>query len=453
MELKKYDNYKDSGVEWLGEIPEHWEVRKLKYLFDIIPSNVDKKTKEDELEVLLCNYVDVYKNDKITFDIDFMNATASNSQIEKLTLKKFDVIATKDSEDPNDIGVPALVLDNMNGVVCGYHLTLFRSKNSHILGNYLYWFLKSKMCSQYFSTLARGITRYALGTSAFSNLPLFNIIDVDEITTIANYLDHKTTQIDTLISKKEAFISLLQEEKIAIINQAVTKGLDPNVPIKDSGIEWLGEIPEHWEVKKIKYLGKILSGFSFKSDDFIKKDGCRVMKISNIQTMNIDWSDESFVPHSFYEIYSNFQIKKGDLVFALTRPIISTGIKASIVDIEDKILLNQRNAVLKPTDKLNVNWMYYIVFNPKFINHFETLIDRTGQQPNISSTDISNIPIPLPSKKEQELIINYVSIEEKKINNIIFKVQQEIELLKEYKTALISEVVTGKVDVRNEVLN
>ncbi len=163
--------------------------------------------------------------------------------------------------------------------------------------------------------------------------------------------------------------------------------------------------------------------------------------------MNIDWSDESFVPHSFYDSYPNFQIRKGDLVFALTRPIISTGIKAAIVDSDEKILLNQRNAVLKPLEILNVNWMYFLIFNPRFVNYFESLIDNTGQQPNISSTDIANIAIPLPSKQEQDNIINFILAEQKRINTVISKTEQEIELMKEYKTALISEVVTGKIDV------
>lgn len=215
---------------------------------------------------------------------------------------------------------------------------------------------------------------------------------------------------------------------------------------KDSGVEWLGEIPKNWEIKKIKYLGKILSGYSFKSDDFIDNDGCRVMKISNIQTMNIDWSDESFVPHSFYDKYSNFQIKKGDLVFALTRPIISTGIKASIVNSEEKILLNQRNAVLKPTNKLNVNWMYYLVFNPRFLNHFENLIDSTGQQPNISALDISNIPIPLPSIEEQTDITNYLNHKISQIDDLIAKKERLIQLLEEERTAVINQAVTKGLD-------
>jgi type I restriction enzyme S subunit len=427
--MKKYDSYKDSGIEWIGEIPEHWEVKKLKHLFDIIPSNVDKKSKEDETKVLLCNYVDVYKNDKISFDLNFMVASASASQIDKLTLKQFDVIATKDSEDPNDIGIPALVLDNMNGVVCGYHLTLFRSKESEILGKYLFWFLKSKMCSQYFSTLARGITRYALGTSAFSNLPLFSIGDINEVSAIVNYLYHKTTQIDILISKKQQFISLLQEERIAVINQAVTKGLDPKVKMKDSGIEWLGEIPEHWEVKRMKYLCDVTTGG--KDTENREDDGkypffVRSQTIERISTYSFDgeailtagdgvgvckvwhYVNEKFDFHQRVYMMSNFQLVLGKYLFYYLKE-------------------NFGKEVMKLSAKSTVDSLRRPMFQ--------------------------NFMVCFGSLDEQKRIIEQIEIEEIRIDTLIGKSQQEIELLKEYKTALISEVVTGKFDVRDVVLN
>src|SRR5690606_15288306 len=166
----RYERYKDSGIEWIGEIPEHWDLSRLRFLSNIVPSNIDKKSKEGEQKVLLCNYVDVYKNDFIDRNIAFMEATASDLQIEKLTLQKSDVIATKDSEDPKDIGVPALVAESFENVVCGYHLTLIRSRSEILNGDYLYWFLCSSGSNQYFFTEARGITRYAIGSNVFKNL-------------------------------------------------------------------------------------------------------------------------------------------------------------------------------------------------------------------------------------------------------------------------------------------
>lgn len=200
--MKRYTDYKDSGVEWIGEVPTVWDIRNLKFLADVIPSNIDKKAVDGEKEVMLCNYIDVYKNDFITSAITFMEATASDAQIEKLTLRSGDVIATKDSEDPNDIAVPALVRNDFQKVVCGYHLTLIRTYKDALNGEYLFWLLSSKGYKQFFSTQAKGVTRYALGVSSFKNLPI-PIPPSSEQTQIAKYLDHKTSQIDKLITDKE----------------------------------------------------------------------------------------------------------------------------------------------------------------------------------------------------------------------------------------------------------
>nr|WP_241740702.1 restriction endonuclease subunit S [Lysinibacillus sphaericus] len=217
--------------------------------------------------------------------------------------------------------------------------------------------------------------------------------------------------------------------------------------MKDSGVQWIGEIPEHWEVKKLKHLGKFVSGYAFPSNAFIS-DGTKVMKINNIQTMNLDWSDISYVANDWLERFKQYQLKRGDLVIALTRPIISTGIKAAIVDTDEEILLNQRNAYFRNNKLIPSNWLYYLLLNHSFVEEFESLIDRTGQQPNISTADIENIKIPLPSFEEIQQITDYLKdrsteIEKIKVNTLI-----QIEKLKEYRQSLIYEAVTGKIDVR-----
>ncbi|WP_236636432.1 restriction endonuclease subunit S [Exiguobacterium sp. SH0S1] len=156
---------KDSGVEWIGEIPEHWEVRKIKDVANVYSSNIDKKSVEGEKEVLLCNYVDVYYNDSITANLDFMKATAKVDQIKTFTLKKHDVIITKDSESPTDIAIPTWVSQDLDGVVCGYHLSLIRCAES-VLGHYLYYNLESVQIREQFYTRANGVTRYGLSKEA-----------------------------------------------------------------------------------------------------------------------------------------------------------------------------------------------------------------------------------------------------------------------------------------------
>jgi type I restriction enzyme S subunit len=216
--------------------------------------------------------------------------------------------------------------------------------------------------------------------------------------------------------------------------------------MKDSGVEWIGEVPKGWEVKKLKHVGKMVNGYAFNSNEFVEQ-GVRVMKISNIQTMNIDWSEASFINEKYYDKLPQYRIFKNDIVFALTRPIISTGIKAAIVKSNDKILLNQRNAVLKSFNNVIDKWIYFIILNDAFVQEFDNEIDKTGQQPNISVYSIGNLFVPVPSIKEQQEIVNYIETQNEKIKTAISLKEREISSLKEYKTVLIDAAVTGKVIV------
>lgn len=442
--MKRYKTYKDSGVEWIGEIPINWEVKRLKLLGDIIPSNVDKKTKEGEQKVELCNYVDVYKNDFITDGIQFMKASASDVQIEKLTLRKFDVIATKDSEDPKDIGVPALVKNDFDNVVCGYHLTLVRCSENVLNGNYFYWVIRSEGSSQYFYTGARGITRYAIGSNVFKNLNIPIPKSLEEQNQIANYLNHKTTLLDTLIAKKEQLISLLEEERMATINKAVTKGLDPNVPLKDSGIDWLGEIPEHWESWKISHAFKnIGSGTTPESGNPIYHQNGTINWLNtgdlNDGVLN---SSSKKITNKAIEDYSSLKtFPKGSLVIAMYGATIG---KTALLNFETTT--NQACCVFGVSDIISVKFLQYWFKAKK-----EHIINLSigGGQPNISQQILKDIRLGCPNVEEQNEIIDFLDSKNKEIENLITKINNEINLLKEYKTALISEVVTGKIDVSN----
>ncbi len=217
--MEKYTSYKSSGITWLGDIPEHWGVKKLKYLANINPSNIDKKSKDDEKEILLCNYVDVYKNEYINNDLDFMKATATDEQIAKFILRKGDVIATKDSESPDDIGIPALVTEDFNNVVCGYHLT--HIKPSSIFGDYLFRWFQTQYLKSYFEVSANGVTRFGIGVDKF-NSTLVLTPPLSEQKAIASYIEKETGRIDIKIAKTKRIIELQKEYRTALISEAVT---------------------------------------------------------------------------------------------------------------------------------------------------------------------------------------------------------------------------------------
>jgi len=216
---------KNSGIPWIGKIPEGWEVRKLKQVTSIMISNVDKKSKPNEEEVLLCNYNEVYNNEFITSDLSFMNATASIEQINKFSIKKGDVIITKDSETPKDIAVPSLVKENLDNIICGYHLALIRPNESKIKGKYLLRIFQSRKINDQFVISANGVTRFGISTYPIKN-SLVIIPPLQEQTAIANFLDKATSKIDKTIEKIEKKIALLGEYKKSLIHHVVTGKVD-----------------------------------------------------------------------------------------------------------------------------------------------------------------------------------------------------------------------------------
>ncbi len=211
---------KDSGVEWIGEIPEGWEVKKLRYLANCFPSNIDKHSKANEKEVRLCNYTDVYKNDYITDDMEFMIATASDEQIIKFTLKEGDIVITKDSETASDIAIPTYIKEKLTNVVCGYHLAIIRTYQGSY-SKYLFQALNTKLFNAQFEVCSNGITRVGLGNSDLKN-GYFLLPTEDERIKISNFLEKETSKIATAISLKEQEIEKLKEYKATLINSAVT---------------------------------------------------------------------------------------------------------------------------------------------------------------------------------------------------------------------------------------
>ncbi len=227
----RFPDYKPSGLDWLGDIPAHWEVLRLKYRASYRTSNVDKKTKKGELPVKLCNYTDVYYTDRIRAgDGSFMEATASPQEFARFKLSEGDVVITKDSEDWQDIAVPALIEETADDFVCGYHLGIVRPTPLADPG-FVFRAMQSTAVNCQLQVAATGITRFGLPNSAVGEA-VVPFPSLPEQRTIADYLDTETARIDTLISKKRRLIDLLTEKRTSLITQTVTRGLDPSPPLR-----------------------------------------------------------------------------------------------------------------------------------------------------------------------------------------------------------------------------
>lgn len=216
---------KDSSIEWIGEVPAHWQVKRLKDVADFRFSNVDKKEKEGETAVLLCNYVDVYKNDFIVASLPFMPSTASEADIKRFSLRKGDVIITKDSESFTDIAVPALVKENLQNVVCGYHLALIRAEQAELQPEFLFYLFKSSRINHGFAVQVTGITRVGLGINTLSDSPIF-LPPIQEQEEIAAYLAQKTQQLDAITTNLTTQITTFKELRKTLINDVVTGKLN-----------------------------------------------------------------------------------------------------------------------------------------------------------------------------------------------------------------------------------
>jgi type I restriction enzyme S subunit len=318
---------------------------------------------------------------------------------------------------------------------------------------YIQYLLKSYFFKEEFFRNGKGI-HWDLWTTRWEQLKNINIPvpPYEDQGLISQYLDKKTGQIDRLVEKIQKKIDLLKEQRTSLINHYVTKGLDPNVEMKDSGVEWIGEIPSNWVLSKLKYLGVFVSGYSFDSNVFQEEGTVRVVKISNIQSDGISWDDLSFVPDDYWETYSQFQIRYGDLLFVLTRPIISTGIKVFFYDQPYNSLLNQRNSIYRVTNNLlSKDFLFFLVRTQFFLTEFKSQLKETGQ-PNISTEQISNIVIPVPPVEEQESISENLRDTTSWFDRVIHKELHRIRLLTEYRQSLISSAVTGKIRITEDMI-
>jgi type I restriction enzyme S subunit len=440
--MPRYEAYKDSGVEWLGEIPAHWEEKRLKFVFEMRVSNVDKNIINLEKPVKLCNYVDVYKNNYITESISFMEVTATAEEIERFRIRKGDVLITKDSEDWSDIGVPALVKHEEPYLLCGYHLAILRA-DSQVAGAFLFWALLAQYNRTQFSVKANGVTRYGISHGSIKNIWLV-LPPINEQTTISAFLDRKTAKIDQAIAIKEKQISLLKERKQILIQNAVTRGLDPDAAMRDSGVEWIGEIPAHWDIQPIKFSLKGIVDCEHKTAPFVEASEYLVVRTSNVKEGQLQFNEAKYTNQNGYKNWTRRGIPEpGDVLFTREAP---AG-EACLVPNNQKICLGQRMVWLKvDRSKIIPEFIIYLIYS-KLVRTYIDFLSAGSTVLHFNMSDINNIPIMSVPLEEQTAIVTHIQTQTTKIDKAIALQQQQIEKLKEYKATLINSAVTGKIKV------
>lgn len=434
--MKNYTEYKPSGVEWIGDIPENWNVRRIKYLFKEIDL---RSTSEDEELLSVSQYTGV-KPKKDCLESENEKITNAESLEGYKRVSKNDLVINIMLAWNGSLGV-----SDYEGIVspayCVYRII---DSNNPKYFDYLF---RTDLYKTEFKRNSTGVidSRLRLYTDKFFNI--FSILPpLNEQTTITNYLDSKTAQINTFILKKQRMIELLKEQRTAIINRAVTKGINPNVKMKPSGIDWLDEIPEDWEVKALKYWVMInSSALSEKTDpEYL----IEYIDISNVNENGLINPPQEM---KFKDAPSRARriVRKDDVIISTVRTYLKAISK--IDSSQENLIVSTGFAVLTPKKEVNSELLNYLIKANYFIEKANSLSYGVNY-PAINTSYLGRVDIALPSSiEEQTEIVNYINQENEIINRAIDKAKKEIELIKEFRTALISEVVTGKIDLTENI--
>ena len=441
--LRPYPAYQESGVRSLGKVPGHWSVERIRNVAEMRVSNVDKLSQEDEIPVRLCNYTDVYKYDRIKNDMLFMRATATAAEVSQFRLEAGDVLLTKDSETWNDIGVPALVETSADDLVSGYHLALLRALRDRITGPYLLRALQAPGVAYHFHVAANGVTRYGLSHDSIKSVRV-PVPPLDEQAPIVRFLDYVDRRIRRYIGAKQKLIRLLEEQKQGIILRVVTRGLDPNVNLKPSGVEWLGDVPEHWEVSALRHrysqgLGKMLDSRRITGEYLVP-----YVRNTDVQWDHVNTFDLPMMDISPDEI-ERYTVRTGDLLVCeggeVGRAAIWTNESGAIGFQKALHRLRPRSATQDEP-----RFLFYALraasdsdaFND---GHVSTIAHLTGDK-------LRGHRFPFPPIDEQRAIVVALDQASTAIDSLVSRVQRGIRIAREYRTRLIADVVTGKLDVR-----
>jgi type I restriction enzyme S subunit len=436
MKWKPYQSYSDSGVDFIGPIPSHWRAHKIKQLADVRLSNVDKLKVDGQATVRLANYTDVYKNERITTSIDLMVATASDDQIEKLALRAQDVLITKDSETPDDIAVPAFVPETMEEVVCGYHLAMLRPDPEKLHGGYLHRWIQGRPSRSYFTIHANGLTRYGIGKGDIGNAPLL-WAPMEEQMAIASFLDRETAKIDALIAEQRKLIEQLREKRIATITHVTSNGIIKRPKLKEVETGWINQIPECWNLARLSSLCKFLPGKAH--EPFVDVDGeyiCVNSRFVSTNGSSIKHCNVNLTP----AINDDILIVMSDL------PNGRALGKAFHVSDDRKYAVNQRVCIIRPT-AISSKFLFYLLDRNRYFLSFDNGVEQT----HLSNATFTKMLIPVPPVEEQAEIEERLDEMVGTIESLIAAGEALMGLLVEHRSALITAVVTGKVDVRDAV--
>jgi len=444
MKLKPYPTYKDSGIEWLSEIPQNWKTNRLKWTVTSCKNGIWGEEPDGFHDVLCIRVADFDRLKYRSFISELTMRSISPAEANGRILQKGDLLLEKSGGGDKQL-VGAVVLFNLdNKAVCSNFVSRMpveRGWDNRFLV-YFHANLYDKRVNYRSVKQTTGIQN--LDADSYLN-EIICYPSLSEQADVASFLDKETERIDNLMVKKQRQTELLQEKRSALISHVVTKGLDPNVKMKNSRIEWLGDIPENWEVKRLRYVGRAILGLTYDPSDVVDEtQGTLVLRSSNIQNSKISLHDNVYVTT---EIPDKLITRIGDIL------ICSRNGSRALIGKNAKISGNEAGVTFgafMTTFRSKYSDYLYYVFNSQLFE-FQSGLFLTSTINQLTVDNLYNLKVPLPPFEEQKEIATYLDSETNKIDKLIERVQVSIDYLNEYRTSLISAAVTGKIDVRQEV--
>ena len=429
--MERYNEYKDSSVQWLGEIPSHWDMQRWRFLL------TENKVKNTDCKVkvqLQFKYGDIVRKANQDEDAGVLE-----------TISKYTVVA------PDDIMINGLNLNydfisqrvaqvRENGVITSAYVSL--RPTSLACSRYYTYFLKSMDFKKMFHGMGTGI-RLTLSYNELKN-QFIPFPSIAEQQAIADYLDTATAKIDEAIAQQQKMIDLLNERKQIIINNAVTKGLNPSAPMKDSGVDWIGEIPEHWKVMKLKHVtSKIGSGSTPRGGAEVYQDsGIMFLRSQNVYNDGLKLDDVAHIVDGVHQKMKGTQVKYNDILYNITGGSIG---RCCCYDREDEANVNQHVSIVRPKGIIAKYLMYNLQSDNAQRQLRETL--KGGNREGLAAVTFKEFLILTCPKEEQNQIVSHIERMFVNIDRAISNATKQISLLQERKQIIINDVVTGKVKV------
>ena len=431
--MTTYDTYKPSGIDWIGDIPEHWKVKRLKYCISINDETLSETTDED-FEI---NYVEIGDVNYLTGISNFTTYSFKEAPSRaRRIVKDGDVIVSTVRTYLKAISTVKIPIENLI-VSTGFAVLRRKSIESGFLG---YFTLSPFFINETISNSV-GVSYPAINSSYIGEF-LIALPDKNEQTVIATYLDRKTAEIDHIIANKQKLIALYEEEKQTIINQAVTRGVDKTVKLKPSGVEWLGDIPEQWEVMKLKWISKVRYGLGQPPKE--KSDGLPIIRATNVFRGRIDTNNLVFVDPDDVPYDRDPILKENDIIVVRSGAYTAD---STIIPKEFEGSVTGYDMVVRCDSKVNPVFISKCLLSNYVLKMQLLAHTLRAAQPHLNREELNETIILFPPFVEQQTIVAHIETECSRLDTLIEKFKKQIELFQEYRTTLISEVVTGKVKV------